>query len=115
MAEKAVRKHQHRSNNLDSKLDADEDRDIFQTILESDLPPKEKSPKRMAHEIYNLLFAGSISTSRIATLAVYHILANPSVHEKLRSELFGAIPNANQMPSVRELKKLPVLVRKFSL
>ena len=111
MAEKASIKHNQQNDNLDSKQNDDSDKDVFQTILTSDLPPKEKHPERIANEVYNLLVAGSLSTSKTVTIGVYHILANPSTHEKLKKELAAAIPVANEMLSINELKKLPFLVR----
>ena len=73
-------------------------KDLFQTILASGLPFEEKYPKRMAKEVFNLLIAGSLTTSKTAGVAVYHILDNPEVCKRLRTELLEAIPDKSAMP-----------------
>ena len=112
MAIEASIKHAKKANYRPENLPKDtlEDKDIFETILSSDLSAKEKAPKRMANEVFNLLIAGSLTTSKTAVVAVYHILDNPDVHKKLRTELLEAIPNKHNMPSVKALQKLPMLV-----
>lgn len=85
--------------------------DIFETILTSDLPPEEKTPKRMANEVFNLLVAGSLTTAKTATYGIFHVLANPDIYERARAELKEAIPDNKSMPSLKTLQKLPVLVR----
>lgn len=85
--------------------------DIFDTLLSSDLPLAEKQPNRMANEVYNLLVAGSFTTSKTSSIAVYHVLANPDFHERLKQELESAIPDPLAMPDVKTLQRLPLLVR----
>ena len=95
------------------KQHEDASSDIFQTILNSSLPIEEKRPKRLANEVFNLLIAGSLTTSKTAAIAVYHILENPEVCKRLKTELSVAIPDKYTMPDVRTLQTLPMLVRKF--
>lgn len=85
-------------------------KDIFETILSSSLPFKEKQPKRMANEVFNLLIAGSLTTSKTAVVAMYHILDNPEVYKCLKAELLSEIRDKHALPNVKTLQKLPMLV-----
>ena len=111
MAGQAFASYCEQANGLQSKSQEETSKDIFETILASNIPLEEKHPKRMANEVFNLLIAGSLTTSKTAVVAVYHILDNPEVCKRLRTELFEAIPDKNAMPSVKDLEKLPMLVR----
>lgn len=79
-------------------------------ILSSSLPLAEKQPRRMANEVYNLLVAGGLTTSKTASIAVYHILANPDIHKRLKKELVIAMPDPAVLPDVKTLKALRLLV-----
>lgn len=110
MAGKAFARYSEQGKGLRERPQDETSKDIFETILESSLPIEEKRPKRMANEVFNLLIAGSLTTSKTAVVAVYHILDNPEVCGRLRTELIEAIPDKHTMPSVKTLQNLPMLV-----
>ena len=85
-------------------------KDIFDTILSTDLPVNEKQPKRIADKVYNLLVACSLTTLKTAVIAFCHVLGNPKTYQRFRKELSEAISNKNVVPGVKTLQKLPVLV-----
>lgn len=110
MAGRASTTCSKQADSLRAKPHEESSKDIFETILASNLPIEEKQPKRMANEVFNLLIAGSLTTSKTAVVAVYHVLDNPEVCECLRMELLEAIPDPHTIPSVKTLQKLPMLV-----
>ncbi|KAK4505824.1 hypothetical protein PRZ48_003789 [Zasmidium cellare] len=84
---------------------------IFHSLLQSDLPPAEKSNLRLAEEAQLILGAGIETTAWALCQSTYHILASPQIHSKLKSELRAAIPNPSA-PSAfayANLENLPYL------
>lgn len=63
---------------------------IFHELLNSDLPPEEKSDVRLADEAQLVVAAGLITTSWALTVASFHISNNPNINLKLREELRAA-------------------------
>ncbi|KAI1180231.1 cytochrome P450 [Nemania sp. FL0916] len=94
---------------VDLPIEEDDQKDIFETILASTLPLKQKQPKRMANEVFNLLIAGSLTTSKTAMVAVFHLLDNPSMLQKLRTELLVVMPDRSESLDIKTLQKLPIL------
>lgn len=86
-------------------------RTIFHAIESSGLPHSEKTPARLAQEGLTVLFAGGETGSRVLANTVYHLLANAEVLEKVKGEVFAAAAGSNKLPDVKELEKLPWLVR----
>jgi cytochrome P450 len=66
---------------------------IFHEIMQSNLSPQEKSPHRLTDEAQTIIGAGLVTTSWALTVAVYYLLENPPILEKLRAELFAAVPD----------------------
>ncbi|KAL1983794.1 hypothetical protein VTN96DRAFT_9880 [Rasamsonia emersonii] len=56
-------------------------------VLQSKLPPKEKSPKRLAHEVRVLVAAGGEATTNALTNITFYLLANLDKLKKLQEEL----------------------------
>ena len=110
MASRAFVSLAERAHGLLGKPQEETPKGLFQTNLSSDLPAEEKQPRRIVNEIFNLLIAGNLTTSKTAAIAVYHLLANPEANKQLRIELLEAILDKNTMPSVAVLQKLPMLV-----
>lgn len=84
---------------------------IFHSILDSELPPQEKSIARLADEAQMFIMAGSTSTSRTLDVIVFWLLSQPETLQKLKDELKAAIPNPNDvghMP-LSALEALPYL------
>ncbi|KAL9001945.1 MAG: hypothetical protein Q9188_005103 [Gyalolechia gomerana] len=82
---------------------------IFETLLDSDLPPFDKSVGRLVEDAQTLLGAGSITTSLALALATYYISCNKSVEARLMEELTSAMPDPNNPPPLVELEKLTYL------
>lgn len=82
---------------------------VFAALLDSDLPPEDKTLRRLHHEAFTVIGAGFDTTRFAMTVASYHILSTPSVYHRLREELKAAIPDPTNMPSLQELEKLPYL------
>src|SRR3954453_20351218 len=61
-----------------------------------DLPPSEKTPKRFLDEAQLVIGAGLSTTGWAATVAIYHILANPQVLRRLREELLFVVPRGSK-------------------
>ncbi len=85
-------------------------RTIFQTLLDSDLPDEEKSRDRLSQEAQLIIGAGSDTVANSLTVTTFHILNNPEVLTKLRSELDTAIPDSSRPPTLLVVEKLPYLV-----
>ncbi|RAH87352.1 cytochrome P450 [Aspergillus japonicus CBS 114.51] len=82
---------------------------VFAALLDSDLPPEDKSLRRLHHEAFTVIGAGFDTTRFAMTVASYHILSTPSIYHRLREELKAAIPDPTNMPSLQELERLPYL------
>ena len=82
---------------------------IFHEIFASNLPHEDKHPERAGQEAFTFLAAGGETTSRCLTVAMYYVLASPSVREKLEHELKAVMPNPLVTPEVKELERLPWL------
>jgi len=83
---------------------------IFHDLLSSKvLPPQEKSPARLAQEGQILVQGGTLTTSWVISLAVFHLLHRPAMLAKLRDELFAAIPDPDKTVPLSQLENLPYL------
>lgn len=83
---------------------------IFEEILSSKLPSKEKSAKRISEECVVIISAGSETVARTLTCSTFHLLDNPDALRSLKKELLGAMPDGSDTPDLRDLEKLPFLV-----
>lgn len=86
------------------------DRAIMHALLESDLPPKEKCYSRLWQEGQITDGAGADTTSNALTVIHFHLLDNPDILQKLRSELEDSIPDKSQPVDLGIAEKLPYLV-----
>ncbi|KAI0150369.1 putative cytochrome P450 [Xylariaceae sp. FL1272] len=82
---------------------------ILSELLESDLPPQEKTLRCLGGEAQQLIGAGLETMSWAMTTAVFHLLNNPAILETLRTELEEAIPDPGDIPDSLHLEKLPYL------
>lgn len=69
--------------------------------------------ERLAQEGFVMITAGGETTSRILSMAFFHIVSNPSVLECLQKEIMMVMPDATKRPSVKALDKLTYLVKMF--
>ncbi len=83
---------------------------LFLSIYESSLPNREKELDRLAHEGFVMVSAGGETTSRVLTMALFHIVSNTRVLERLQEEIMMVMPDATSSPSVKVLSELPYLV-----
>ncbi|KAF4613404.1 hypothetical protein G7Y89_g15483 [Cudoniella acicularis] len=60
---------------------------IFQALLDSDLPPQEKTLNRLSQEAQSIVGAGADTTANALTITTFHLLSNPPVLQKLLAEL----------------------------
>ncbi|KAB8288832.1 hypothetical protein EYC80_010735 [Monilinia laxa] len=82
---------------------------LFDAILDSSLPPHEKSAGRLADEGFVVVVAGGETAARTMTFALYHILANPPVLERLLAEITTVMPKSSDVPPIKTLQQLPYL------
>ena len=82
---------------------------IFHELIQtSELPPEEKTLSHLVNEGQAVVAAGQVTTTHYLNTTVYHILANPGIHSKLKAELEQAMPNGH-LPSLNKLEQLPYL------
>ncbi|KAF2162127.1 hypothetical protein M409DRAFT_69340 [Zasmidium cellare ATCC 36951] len=84
---------------------------IFHSLLQSDLPPAEKSNLRLAEEAQLILGAGIETTAWALCQATYYILSDSTIHQKLKTELKQAIPDISKPDAFAyaNLENLPYL------
>ncbi|KAL9594435.1 MAG: hypothetical protein Q9179_005399 [Wetmoreana sp. 5 TL-2023] len=82
---------------------------VFARLLESDLPPEEKSLDRLGREGMVMIIAGSEAASQTLSIITYHLLANPDKLATLRTQLEQAIPSPNDLPLLSQLETIPYL------
>lgn len=95
----------------DSKVPDDRSgqKNLFQELLKSNLPPEEKELPRLVDEGQTMIAAGQQTTAHHLKTVTFHIVANPAIHMKLKAELEVAIPNSSSIPPLAQLEKLPYL------
>lgn len=74
-----------------------------------DLPPDEKTLKRLSIEANSLLAAGFETTGAVLTHMTYSILADPQRCSTLVNELKHALPDPAEIPPWQTLEQLPYL------
>lgn len=82
---------------------------IFEQILDSPLPAHEKRVERLVQEGQVLVSAGSETTARTLYVGAVHLLQNPSVLRRMRSELEAVMPKPTSKPTWSQLEQLPYL------
>jgi hypothetical protein len=110
---------EHVKNNAKSQCDrgGSDMSNVFSTILSSDsLPPSEKAAGRIAQEGVVLVAAGSETTARTMTTAIYFVLKDThGLQARLEEELQRAIPDPSSRPTLAQLQSLSWLVRPFDI
>ena len=86
---------------------------LFHCILSSsNLSAAEKDYRRIAQEAFVAIVAGGETTGRVLATGTFHILANRAcVLPQLRLELRSIMPDPSTRPTLKELERLPWLVR----
>ncbi|KAF7586777.1 hypothetical protein BBP40_008348 [Aspergillus hancockii] len=80
---------------------------FFHDVLNSDLPPKEKSPERLWQEVQTVIGAGAETTGKALSWIMFYLLADPEKLEKLREELNQRDPN--RTATLLDFEKMPYL------
>ncbi|PKX96413.1 cytochrome P450 [Aspergillus novofumigatus IBT 16806] len=78
---------------------------IFDDILRSDLPAKNKSETRLAQEMQVLVSAGAETTAKATTYILFYLLNDPETMAKLKAEL----ETVGEDPALIQLEQLPYL------
>lgn len=84
-------------------------RTVFHELINSDLPPQDRSVPRLRDEASMVIGAGGETTAQALTRTFYHLLVNPQFLRRLREELKSAMPDPKEMPSLAMLQNLPYL------
>ena len=84
---------------------------IFDSILDSDLPESEKETERLWEEAQVACIAGTETTAWTLSVLTFYLLSNNDVMRKLRKELEDADPDISSSVEIKDLEKLPYLVR----
>jgi cytochrome P450 len=87
---------------------------LFHLLMASSLPESKKRPKRMAHEGFEVLLAGSDTAARTIGIAAYHIMASPDIRQRLHEELTSVMSQAGARVDLTVLEALLCLVSPIS-
>jgi cytochrome P450 len=83
---------------------------LFHEILDSKLPPEEKTSPRLGQELHAVVGAGTETTSGVMTQVLYYLLCNPEKLQRLKDEISKLEPDRNVEMKLKDLEQLPYLV-----
>jgi cytochrome P450 len=84
---------------------------IYPAILANlDIPLLEKSQSRLEDNTIFLIFTGTDAPSQTIAITIFHILNNLTIYQKLKKELFAAIPDITATLCIDQLEQIPYLV-----
>jgi cytochrome P450 len=84
-------------------------RTIVHEILESKLPPEDKSFQRVFEDVTSVSGAGFETTGGTLRLICFHVFSNNSILRPLREEISGAEAEQAVVMGLKVLEKLPYL------
>lgn len=87
---------------------------LVHKLIDPELPPEERTKKRIEEESLVFLAAGTETTGRTLTIASYHLVQNRDVLERLREEVKAVLPTTTSTCTLLDLERLPYLVRYIS-
>lgn len=82
---------------------------IFEELINSDLPAEEKADARLQDEAQIVVGAGVSTTGWALSVAAFHIINNPAISTRLRTELEKALPDPSTPLELTKLEQLPYL------
>lgn len=84
---------------------------VFRALLESSLPPEEKTWHRFNDEALAVVGAGLETVKNVVKVAVCHVLLpeNKQMCDRLKGEIMEAWPDDSTQLSLPQLEKLPYL------
>jgi cytochrome P450 len=85
------------------------DATLFHGLLDSNLPPAEKTTDRLRQEAQTMILAGQDTTAFVLTCITFELLSHPDMFKKVKAELEAALPDPNSIPSLAIVEKLPYL------
>jgi Cytochrome P450 len=92
------------------KIDSEARSTIFDALTRLELPENERTLDRLEDESALLLGAGTETTARSITVAMFYLIHNKEVMAKLRAELKTVLATPLSKASWVDLEKLPYLV-----
>ncbi|KAH6677237.1 trichodiene oxygenase, partial [Halenospora varia] len=84
-------------------------RTIVNGILESNLPPSEKTFTRVYDDVSTVGGAGFETTASVLRLIIFHVFSNPEIIQRLRDELASATAQSYDTVELGKLEQLPYL------
>ncbi|OQE44489.1 hypothetical protein PENCOP_c002G01106 [Penicillium coprophilum] len=91
------------------KIDSEARPTIFDALTNLELPESERTLDRLEDESALLLGAGTETTARSITVAMFHLINNKEIMAKLRTELKTVLPTPRSKASWVDLEQLPYL------
>ncbi|KAJ6184876.1 hypothetical protein N7519_006177 [Penicillium mononematosum] len=91
------------------KVDSEARSTIFDALTNLELPENERTLDRLEDESALLLGAGTETTARSITVAMFYLIHNKEIMAKLRAELKTVLPTPLSKASWVDLEKLPYL------
>jgi cytochrome P450 len=82
---------------------------IFHSILNSKLPPEEKTAVRIADEAQVLMLAGTLTTAWTLEIIMFWLITQPDTLAKLKAELKTIMPDKDSLVPLPVLEGLPYL------
>lgn len=79
-------------------------------LLQSSLPPEERTAKRIWSEGLSVIGAGPETSANTLAVVHFYLLENPDMLVKLRVELKEALPDMNTPVTLSMVERLPYLV-----
>ncbi|KAJ5206527.1 Cytochrome P450 E-class group I [Penicillium cf. griseofulvum] len=80
---------------------------LFHALLDSKLPPEEKTAGRLSQEVFTVISAGGETTAKNLTTLTFHLLNNPDKLQTLRDELSRLDPDGTA--TLVEYEAIPYL------
>ncbi|RFU27814.1 hypothetical protein B7463_g8510, partial [Scytalidium lignicola] len=96
-------------NSKDKETQQPAHKTIFSELLKSNLPPQERSLKRLKDEAHVIVGARTDTVKYALTVASFNVLNDLKIYKRLQEELVQAIPNRNNTLILTELETLPYL------
>ncbi|KAL2834008.1 cytochrome P450 [Aspergillus pseudoustus] len=81
---------------------------FFHDVLNSDLPPEEKEPGRLAQEVQVVIGAGAETTAKMLAWTIYYLLESPEKMNKLEEELNRLDPKGTA--TLLDYEQMPYLI-----
>ncbi|RYP45943.1 hypothetical protein DL769_011423 [Monosporascus sp. CRB-8-3] len=97
-----------RSGSTGGKMNQNSPPTVVGAIMDSDLPPAEKTAERLSDEVITVAGAAFETTAYTLSVTLYNVYCNPQILQRLRAELLSAGLNKRET-NLAELERLPYL------